>query len=50
MSPGLLAMLGTLLLIEQAILYLAAAQAITAATVLAVVLVLDRFRRDLRSL
>lgn len=47
MTDSLLALLGTLLLIERAILYLAIAQCATAVGVFVVALSLERFRRDL---
>lgn len=47
MTESMLAFLGTMLLVERAILYLAVAQCATAVGVLVVALVLERFRRDL---
>lgn len=48
MTPNFLAFIGTLLLVEQAVLYLAVAQAATAVGVFVVALILERLRRDQR--
>lgn len=48
MTENFLAFLGTLLLLERAILYVAAAQAATACAVFVVAFVLERLRRDQR--